>query len=64
MPKASVVLNGFIDMRRDGFFPHREYYCLLIPCLLTFNDHTGNCIVFDVDVVLFSFPFFECFFHV
>lgn len=45
MPKPTVILSGFLDMRREGFIPHREYYCLLIPCLLGFSDHQGKRLI-------------------
>lgn len=47
IPKPSVVLTGFLTMRREGFIPHREYYCLLIPCLLCYCDFTAIQILLD-----------------
>lgn len=46
VPKPTVILSGFLEMRREGFIPHREYYCLLIPCLVAFADHQGKNLFF------------------
>lgn len=47
VPKPTVILSGFLEMRREGFIPHREYYCLLIPCLVAFADHQGKNLYFS-----------------